>query len=321
MRVASALVMASLDAPAGPRPTLLWTHGTTGVAEDCAPTLLPDPVAAGGMPAVEQALDRGWAVVAPDYTGLGTEGPHPYLIGSPEATSSLDAVRAARQLAGLELGEETVVWGHSQGGGAALWVGIEAPRYAPDVPLAGVAGLAPAGDLVSLAAGLQRSPGGNLFATYVLSAYADWYEDVAFEDYVRPAALTTARAIASRCINEPAVFLSVAALLPGEGLFARDLASGPLRERLAQNVPGEPTSTPTFVGQGEADELVLPDVQRRFAQRLCEGGQAIDYRSYAGRDHVSVVADDSPLVPALLRWTEARFAGETPAPGCAFRRG
>jgi len=30
---------------------------------------------------VNQALARGWVIVATDYVGLGTAGPHPYLIG------------------------------------------------------------------------------------------------------------------------------------------------------------------------------------------------------------------------------------------------
>ena len=49
----------------------------------------------------------------------------------------IDAVRAARAVDGVELSDDTVAWGHSQGGGAALWVGEEARGYAPDVPIAG----------------------------------------------------------------------------------------------------------------------------------------------------------------------------------------
>jgi len=76
-------------------------------------------------------LDRGWAIVATDYVGLGASPPHPYLVGRPEARSVLDAVRAARTLRPAHLAPKTVVWGHSQGGGAALWTGIVAPSYAP----------------------------------------------------------------------------------------------------------------------------------------------------------------------------------------------
>jgi uncharacterized membrane protein HdeD (DUF308 family) len=121
-------------------PVILWTHGTTGVVRKCAPSALAEPFEAGAMPALGKVLARGWAVVAPDYPGLGTDGPHPYLIGVPEARSALDAVRPARELDDVELSDNTVSWGHSQGGGAALWVGVEAGTYAEDVPVAGVAG-------------------------------------------------------------------------------------------------------------------------------------------------------------------------------------
>src|SRR5699024_11114917 len=120
---ASALVLVPTSWRAVPRPVIAWAPGTTGFATHCAPSLLEHQVAAGAMPALDQVLDRGWAVVATDYTGLGTPGPHPYLIGPGEAHSVLDGIRAAGQLEGAELAPQTVVWGHSQGGHAALWTG------------------------------------------------------------------------------------------------------------------------------------------------------------------------------------------------------
>jgi pimeloyl-ACP methyl ester carboxylesterase len=99
-----------------------------------------------------------------DYVGLGVDAPHPYLIGQPEGRSVLDAVRAAHQLDGVELEDRTVVWGHSQGGHAALWAGALAPTYAPDVNVIGVAALAPASDLLGLVDNLATITGGTIFA-------------------------------------------------------------------------------------------------------------------------------------------------------------
>ncbi len=98
----------------------------------------------------EAVVQQGWAVVVTDYAGLGTAGPHPYLIGEGEARSVLDATRAARQLDDISLSTETVVWGHSQGGHAALWTGQLAPTYAPDVGVIAVAAMAPAANLPAL---------------------------------------------------------------------------------------------------------------------------------------------------------------------------
>jgi uncharacterized membrane protein HdeD (DUF308 family) len=319
--LASALVVWPEDLPDGPRPVLAWAHGTTGVAEKCAPSLLPDPFTAGGMPAIEDVLDRGWVIVATDYVGLGTEGPHPYLVGVPEARSVLDAVRAARQMDNLELAEETVVWGHSQGGGATLWTGIEAESYAPDVPLAGVAALAPASDLASLAGGLTGNPGGSLFAAYIVEGYSATYDDVDFNDYVRDSAVPVMEEVAGRCINEPAILVSVGEILMGEPVFSEDLDEGELLTRLQENVPDEVTGLPTFIAQGLTDNLVLPEAQERFVQTLCDGGLVVDYRTYEGRDHLGVVASDSPMVPDLLEWTEARFAGDPPPAECTTSTG
>ena len=300
----------------GPLPVLLWEHGTTGVARDCGPSVLDEPFEAGGMPVVPQGVERGWAIVAPDYPGLGAEGRHPYLVGVPAARSALDAVRAARQLDGVSLGPRTVVWGHSQGGGAALWTGVEAADYAPDVPLAGVAALAPASDVVSLIRGVQDSPTGQLFGVFTVFGYDAAYPDVRRDDYLRGAALPAARGIAARCLSEPATLLSLPSVLVGEPLFARDLTTGPMGERLAENVPDERTRVPTFLGQGLDDPLVLPPVQERFARALCAKGQPLRYREYPGRDHLSVVAEDSPMLPELVRWTTRRFAGDPVTTRC-----
>ena len=118
--VASAILVVPEDAGDDPLPVVAWAHGTTGVAEGCAPSLLEDPFEAGAMFTLDEAIDNGWAVVATDYIGLGTEGPHAYLVGEPAGHAVLDGIRAARAVEGLSLSEQAVVWGHSQGGNAGV---------------------------------------------------------------------------------------------------------------------------------------------------------------------------------------------------------
>ena len=315
--VASALVVTPRDTSGGPAPVIALAHGTTGVDRSCAPSLLDDPFEAGAFFVLDQVIDEGWAVVATDYVGLGTEGGHPYLVGQPAGRSVLDSVRAARQLSEAQLGDETVVWGHSQGGGAALWTGGLAPTYAPDVNVIGVAALAPASDLVGLVGNLGTLTGGTIFATYVLAGYATEYDDVRVSDYVRPTARTSFDAAVGRCLAEPAALLSViGAVTLGDTIFSAELGSGPLLERLEENVPTLPIEVPLLVGQGEADQLVVPSVQTAYVASRCEAGQAIDYRTYPGLDHVPLVEPDSPLIPELLAWTQDRLAGADPTPSC-----
>lgn len=318
--VASGLVLVGKDAPAGPRPVIAWAHGTTGYAEQCAPTVLDDPLGAGAMPALGDVVVQGWVLVATDYVGLGTAGPHPYLVGQAEGRSVLDAVRAARQLGGVSLSDQTVVWGHSQGGHAALWTGIIQPTYAPDVPLLGVAALAPATDLPALVGHLDSLSIGSLFAAYVVQAYSQVYPDVRFDDVVRPGARVQVREMADRCLSEPKVVVSVLqALMFRQTILARGVLQGPFAQRLAQNVPTGPISEPVLIGQGEADPLILPAMQQAYVAARCADGWPIDYRTYPGRDHGGVVADGSPLVPELVRWTEDRFAARPAASTCAAR--
>jgi pimeloyl-ACP methyl ester carboxylesterase/uncharacterized membrane protein HdeD (DUF308 family) len=314
--LASAIVVAPLER-SGALPVIAWAHGTTGVDRTCAPSVLGDPLGSGAFFALDDVLAEGWALVATDYIGLGTEGPHPYLIGQGEGRSVLDAVRAARELDEVELGDDTVVWGHSQGGNAALWTGQIAPDYADDVALSGVAALAPASDPEGLVGNLYEIPGGSIFASYVLTAYAATYDDVDLDDYVEDTARVTVEELAGRCLGEPAVLASVLTSISTKmTVFSGDLREGALAERLAQNRPTGPIDAPLLIAQGEADPLVVPEVQASFVGDLCSSGQAVDYRTYPDRDHVGVVNADSPLIPDLVDWTRDRFAGVESTDSC-----
>lgn len=315
--LASAVVLHG-DGPTGQansaRPVILWTHGTTGVQPGCAPSLLPEPFA--NVPALQQALAQGWVIVAPDYMGLGTTGPHPYLIGPGQAHSALDAVRAVRQLPGPRTSDQTVVWGHSQGGHAALWTGIVAPGYAPDVPLSGVAAAAPATDLPALIERIQHTPVGRIMTSYVLQAYSATYPDVGFDAYVRgPVARVLARDMASRCLSGGQALFSVAeALALGGSIFAAAPTQGQLGQRLSDNTPDRALTSPVLIAQGEDDDLVLPDVQASWVQRRCRDGQAIEFVRYPRHDHLSLVTEGSPFSKDLIAWTQARLQGQpTPA--------
>jgi hypothetical protein len=73
---------------------------------------------------------------------------------------------------------------------------------------------------------------------------------------------------------------------------------------------------PVLIAQGEADTLVLPTIQDQFVAERCEAGQSLEYRTYAGRDHVGLVARESALTDDLVQWTRDRLAGAPVVPGC-----
>lgn len=295
---------------AGAHPVVAWAHGTTGYARKCAPSLLKEPFSDGGFPHVlGSVVARGWAVVATDYAGLGTAGPQPYLIGRGEARSVLDAVRAARELEQADLADRTVVWGHSQGGGAALWTSQEQPSYAPDVPLAGTVAMAPAADPLALARSLPDLIGGTVFGSFVYAAYADTYPDLALADFLRPAAVPLVRKVASRCLSEPGVLASAltALSLADRPLLTSDPGTGRVGALLRENTARSPGPGPLLVAQGLADDLVVPELTGAYVDRLRADGHAVTYRTFPGLNHMPLVQRGSAFLPVLLAWTAARF--------------
>lgn len=313
--VASAIVVASTQASSAPLPVIAWAHGTTGIVPGCAPSVMA-PFA--NVPAIDRVIGENWIYVATDYVGLGTAGGHAYLVGEDAARAVLDAIRATRKLDGLSLDNRAVVWGHSQGGNSALWTGIRADDYAPDVNIAGVAALAPASDLPALLKSGQGTMFGKIVSSYLIEAYAAAYPDVGISAYVQARTRPFVGDIASRCVGGRSTLFSVAEtqLLPSAGIFARDPASGPLGERLRQNTPATAIAAPVLIAQGSDDDLVLPRLQFRYVAARCAAGQPIDYRIYPGRDHVSLVTGHAALDADLVAWSRDRFAGLPDTPNC-----
>lgn len=309
--VGSAFVMAP-DTPSDtPRQVVLWDHGTQGADVTCAPTLLPLPLPlTDPIKAMKDELKAGRVLVGPDYPGMGTPGPQGYLVGEDEGRSALDAVKAAHQLDGLSLSEQTVVWGHSQGGQAALWTGILAPSYAPELDVVGVAAAAPAANTIGLVGQLQNGTLGKVFGPYAMRGYAETYPDVKVDRYIDPRMMAMYRAASTRCLPEKATLVSVLTAQTFQGpMFSTDPTTGPLGARLKENIPDRPIEAPVFIAQGTADPLVLPSAQDAYVQERCAAGQPLEYKKYAGKDHISVVADDSPYIDDLESWTDDRFDG------------
>jgi pimeloyl-ACP methyl ester carboxylesterase len=314
--VASGVVVASTGSGAASRPVVAWAHGTTGMEPGCAPSVLKHPF--DNVPALKALLRQGWVYVATDYVGLGTSGDHAYLIGEDAARAVLDSARAARQMPGLHAGGKVAVWGHSQGGNSALWAGMRAEGYAPDISVAGVAAFAPATDLRALFEAVQGTMFGKIVSAYLAEAYAKAYPDVRLSDYLGPASMILARDMAGRCVGGRATLFSIVEtmLLPG-GIFKRDPASGPLGARLDENMPTAPINVPVLIAQGVEDDLVPARVQQAYVARRCSAGQKIDYRQFDGRGHLSLVAGGSPLEAGLIAWTQDRFNGAPATPNCA----
>lgn len=129
--ISGAVIAPAGDPPPGGRPVVAWAHPTTGVVSRCAPSLAR--VFFGSIQGLSDMLARGYVVAATDYPGMGTPEVHPYLVGTSEARAVLDSVRAARAISEAGASDRFAVWGHSQGGQAALFTGLGAASYAPEL--------------------------------------------------------------------------------------------------------------------------------------------------------------------------------------------
>ena len=318
VRVASGAVIAPTDRGQDPLPLLSVAHGTTGIVPRCAPTLSPTPFADGAGTALEQMVTaHGWAGVISDYVGLGTEGPHPYLVGQAEARNVLDASLAARQLDGVTLSTDTVVWGHSQGGHGALWAGQIAGDYAPELTLKGIVGMAPATDLFDLAEASKDEVAGKTVSAYIAQSWNAVYPELDLSGHLNPGTAYGVEEIGDLCFNEKDV---IAALIRGsqipEQVFPDSALDGDLGEALRANSPTGPWPSPVLIAQGTSDPLVKPGMQQGWVDARCAAGEPLDYRTYPGLDHNGLVAADSPLTPQLVSWTLDRWSGEAPTPTC-----
>lgn len=317
--LASGLVVVPEGESTEPRRVVIWNHGTTGVARACAPSLMEAAVTPETIPAIAEVISAGWVIVATDYSGQGAEGDFPYLIGEGQARSALDGVRAVASLEDVELSDEVAIWGHSQGGHAALWTAALAPEYAPELDVVGTAAISPAADPLALAERMTAGGASGVLAalmSWVLIPYAQTYEDVRVQDYVALPGRTLVEEMSQRCASEPAMLVSVlqgVALSHGQPLFSGDVTGGAIGERLAENTTHGPFPSPLVVAWGGQDEVIAADLQHDYVADLCRARVEVSWQEYPDEDHMGVVRPGSPFVTELFEWTSARFAGE-PAP-------
>ena len=311
---AVATVFAPTDPPAGPRPVVAWEHATTGLLQKCMPSLLS--MSTKGIPWCKRIVMAGWVVVATDYSFAEKGGPHPYLIGEGEARAALDSVRAARQMPELTLDKRVVIWGYSQGAHAALWTGIVGPRYAQELEILGVAAIAPAANIKNILA--MNVEADKRFGPYLALSYSRFYPDITFEQALRPEALDAAREIVNLCDFIPPEdakrIEALAATFDGPALATS--SNKALHARLEQNTADGPIQAPIVIAQGLSDIVVPPSATNAYVEERCSAGQRLEYWTFAGRDHFTIVQPGTPLEELLIKWTTARFADEPQASGC-----
>lgn len=298
-------------APAGGWPVIAWAHGTSGVARMCAPSLMKDVYYGelGLMPMVR----AGFAVVATDYHGLGTVGPHQYSSKIAQANDVLYSISAAHAAVSA-LGRPWVVVGHSQGGLTA-WSVAEMQFSRKDPDYRGAVSIAGASDLHEILTNWSTSgKDAAFYMTYM--AYAIKAQSLSFapEQILKGVALEHYADVTTHgCWNYAyATFLKV----PAAPVVKAGWDHLPTVERFFSNnqLANAAIGGPLLVVAGEADRTVSIASMRTVVQKACRRGISLEFRIYPGLDHDSVMDRSTP---DFLSWIRDRLAGKAVAQGCS----
>ncbi len=305
--VSAMIAVPSQPAPPAGWPIITWAHGTTGSADICAPSVSDQ----FSVPLPDQVVAAGYIAVATDYEGLGTPGPHPYLVADSEARSVLDAARAAMTVAGAS--STVFTWGWSQGGQASIRAGELAPTYAPELEVRGAVGFAPLAQVSGIASFGASSSGLAGFWVPMIAGYAEAYPDTLdVADVLSPAIIDKLDLLETGCTD---VYFPEFGAVSGAPGIVDPMTLDAWAATLSANDAGQvEMEMPLLVVQGSADGVVPQSLNDLFTADACAAGTTLQYTVRDGADHGSIV----PLsVPEVLSWMTTVLAG-TPAPSnCA----
>ncbi|MEU6540922.1 lipase family protein [Streptomyces sp. NPDC047000] len=323
----------------GDRPLVVLAPGTMGQGDQCAASLgLEHPLVLNGQTvsvgyedlSVYRLLAQGVAVVVTDYIGLGaTDRLHTYVNRVDEAHAVLDAVRAARALAGASVTAASRVglFGYSQGGGATAAAAELQPSYAPDVELSGTYSGAPPADLSAVMKGID---GSDLAGALGWSVNGFLQSDPALRPVVEAHLNTAGKAaladLSTMCVGDTLLAYnsvrSTAWTANGESIEDVVAAEPALKAFLAaQRIGTLKPAGPVRVATGTADDLVPHAQARDMAVSWCQKGGDVTYVPVVlpsvGR---ALLNHFAPLLAdqgAAVSWLTDRLAGRAAGSGCA----
>lgn len=297
-----------------PREIVAWTHGTVGEGDSCAPSRTTDPTSqlTEFLPSI---IQLGWALVATDYTGLGTPGLQAYLLKDQEVRDTVNSVRALQQVPNADVGSRYAVFGHSQGGHTALWTGHLSKEFAPELDLLGVAAAAPAGELIQILGKQWDTLIGWVIGAEVLRSWPQRYPDLPVNEILTGAAQKNYDRLAQECIKDAGLEAEVRLDAFNEEFFSlnptqNSLWVAALKE---QTPPPLPADMPLLLMQGTADEVVLPQPNAYLQKTWCEAGTKVTALWMGGVGHQLAAAIGGPTA---VTWLQQIFAGTVPASSC-----
>lgn len=300
-------------------PVLAWAHGTTGVADICAPSAIYPGGPEDGyhqlvLPVLDWWLAQGYAVIAPDYQGLGTPGGHPYMDATSQLHSVDDAVLALHQLRPNAISPDWLVMGHSQGGAAALEVAAHGQADAPSLNLRGAIAIAPGGyryaDIATYVLSQpQLDPGVAAFLPIVLLGAEAADPSLKVDQLVSADMQPLMDLARSRCLSG----LRKEVTESPASIFKKDADLKPLLSYLKQQSIEQMTPTvPVMFIQGADDKLVSAQGTHAYYRQLCKAGKTVFYHPVANGSHRDALTQSPPVSKAFI----AYLNGQGTLPAC-----
>jgi hypothetical protein len=303
--------------PAGGWPVVSWAHGTSGLADKCAPSNMGPAEPARDFAYLHTWMSQGYAVVATDYAGLGTPGLPAYLNGMSEAHNIVDMVKAGRAFANAgpsyrQLATKFVIIGQSQGGGAAIY----SARYATAFAGAGLSYRGAVGtgtpaniEKTLLVIGPKVPPvkalpaGITSYMGYIFASLRYVYPQLGIDNILTAEGRKYLALAEQQCVNDYET--SVAATNLGDW-FTKPVALLPHFATIVNNYMAMPTSgfdKPFFMANGLLDTDVPIAVVLPYIAQLELNRQPLTFHTYP-TDHNGTMnaslPDSIPFVKKLF---------------------
>ncbi|KAJ9617152.1 hypothetical protein H2200_000873 [Cladophialophora chaetospira] len=303
-------------------PLVAFGHGSSGATGECAPSHIRNLWYQFSAP-FTLAL-QGYAVVAPDYAGLGVDHdfdgnfiPHQYIAATAQGNDLLYSVEAA-QAAWPQLSRQFVLMGDSQGGGAA-WAAAETLANSTIPGYLGAVAVSPSTSVRSaleVVLGVPTILGSGLarFALGVQSVYpafrlTDWFTDIGI-------AATRLLQDVQGCGSSASVLLVPDAVKPtwNQSWYFNAYSNW-------TSVGNKPFAGPMLVIQGTDDPVV--DLDQRFTTTVvsetCQAfpNSQLEYATFEGHSHIGALFFGQQV---WLNWIAQRFEGVRVEGGCLGTR-
>lgn len=300
--------------PEGGWPVVALGHATSGIENDCGPSLSPSLL--GLAPVVILLIQAGYVVTVPDYQGLGSDQVyHPYLDPTTAANNLIDSVRAARKLV-PDTSDRWVAVGVSQGGQAAWAANEMDATYGKGLSLLGSVSLAPPANLTFLA---DLAQSGELTKEQqpayqmTLAALKKEYPELNLDDYRRGSVEQNWDLLLQCDARSAAARLAAVSQIAEDDLRpSSQAATGALRGYLQKmSLPREETAAPMLVIYGDKDQFIPVESTDRALAEACGMGDVIEIQRQADKGH-----DDLDL-SAALPWIRDRFNNLPATNSCA----